>query len=37
MDTLAIEIIDADEPASQGLYAEMLPFYFEASTTDQSG
>lgn len=37
MSTLAIEILDADEPASLCLYAKMLSFYFKASTADKSG
>lgn len=34
MDTLAIEIFDASEPASQCVYAEMLPLYFKVSMTE---
>lgn len=34
MDTLATEIFDASEHASQRLYAEMLPLYFNVSMTE---
>lgn len=37
MDTLAIEIIGADESSFQCLYAETLLFYSQASLTDKSG
>lgn len=36
MAALAIEILGADEPASQCLHAKMLPFYFKVSKTDKS-
>ena len=34
MDTLAMEIFDASEHASQCLYAEMLPLYSNMSMTE---
>lgn len=37
MAALATEILDADEPASLCLYAEMLSFCFRASAADKSG
>lgn len=36
MAVLSIEKLDANVPAFQHLCAEMLPFYFKASTTDKS-